>query len=292
VPQDKRICRKTDKVILVILIWVYFLQILDKSVLGYGSIFGLQKDTGLHGNQYSLVGSIAPIAQLSFQPISAVLIVKVPHRILMPALVLGWGIAQASMAACHSYSGLLATRFFLGLFEGACLPLFSVITNQWYRRAEQPIRVAAWYGTNGLATIAAAALSYGLGHIKSESLHSWQIIFLFVGLVTIVSAPFVYWKLDNDVTSARFLTEHEKVQAVERLRANQTYVPTPPQSPKDTRLTPTQRYRFPRIRMVTRLRSPNRTKNLPLDQHVPPPQCRRISNQHLWPSNSLRPRLQ
>lgn len=219
---DKRICRKTDRVILVILIWVYFLQILDKSVLGYGSIFGLQKDTGLHGNQYSLVGSIAPIAQLAFQPISAVLIVKVPHRILMPILVLGWGIAQTSMAACKSYSGLLATRFFLGLFEGACLPLFSVITNQWYRRAEQPIRVAAWYGTNGLATIAAAALSYGLGHIKSDSLHSWQIIFLFVGLVTIITAPFVYWKLDNDVTSARFLTEHEKVQAVERLRANQT----------------------------------------------------------------------
>lgn len=219
---NKRIRRKTDKVILVILVWVYFLQILDKSVLGYGSIFGLQKDTGLVGNQYSLVGSIAPIAQLAWQPFSSFLIVKVPHRILMPVLILGWGIAQASMAGCRSYSGLLATRFFLGLFEGGCLPLFSVITNQWYRRAEQPIRVAAWYGTNGLATIVAAALSYGLGHIPSETLHSWQIIFLFVGLVTIITAPFVYWKLDNDVTSARFLTESEKVQAVERLRANQT----------------------------------------------------------------------
>jgi hypothetical protein len=45
---------------------------------------------------------------------------------------------------------------------------------------------------------------------------------LFVGLITIITAPFVYWKLDNDVTSARFLTEHERAQAVERLRANQT----------------------------------------------------------------------
>jgi MFS family permease len=219
---NAKIRRKTDKVILVILVWVYFLQILDKSVLGYGSIFGLQKDTGLKGNQYSLVGSIAPIAQLAWQPVSSILIVKVPHRILMPVLVLGWGIAQAAMAGCHSYSGLLATRFFLGLFEGSCLPLFSVITNQWYRRAEQPIRVAAWYGTNGLATIIAAALSYGLGHIKSEALHSWQIIFLFVGLVTIITAPFIYWKLDNGVTSARFLNEKERLQAVERLRANQT----------------------------------------------------------------------
>ena len=34
--------------------------------------------------------------------------------------------------------------------------------------------------------------------------------------------PFVYWKLDSDIPSARFLTEHERAQAIERLRANQT----------------------------------------------------------------------
>lgn len=32
----------------------------------------------------------------------------------------------------------------------------------------------------------------------------------------------MYWKLDNDIQSARFLTAHEKEQAVERLKANQT----------------------------------------------------------------------
>ncbi|KAL7912435.1 putative MFS transporter [Trichoderma velutinum] len=219
---SRRICRKTDRVILAILVWVYFLQILDKSVLGYGATYGLKTDTHLTGNEYSLVGSIAPIAQLAWQPFSSYLIVKVPHRILMPALCLGWGIAQASMAACHNFRSLMAARFFLGLFEAGCLPLFSIITSQWYRRAEQPIRVAAWYGTNGAATIIAAALSYGLGHIKSDLLKEWQIIFLFVGLVTIVSAPFIYWKLDNDIPSARFLTDQEKAQAIERLRANQT----------------------------------------------------------------------
>lgn len=72
-----------------------------------------------------------------------------------------------------------------GLFEAGCLPLFSIITAQWYMRSEQPLRVAAWYGTNGLATIFLAALSYGLGHIKSDTLHSWQILFLFVGLLTV-----------------------------------------------------------------------------------------------------------
>lgn len=194
--QNKRICRKTDKVILSILIWVYFLQvkqatflftrssgtssntppiqILDKTILGYGALFGLQTDTNLVGNQYSLVGSIAPIAQLAWQPFSSILIVKVPPRILMPAMLLGWGIAQACTPAAHNFGGLMACRFILGLFEAGCLPLFSVITSQWYRRSEQPLRVAAWYGTNGLATIVAAALSYGLGHIDSPHLESWQ----------------------------------------------------------------------------------------------------------------------
>ncbi|KAL7903336.1 major facilitator superfamily domain-containing protein [Trichoderma sp. SZMC 28014] len=220
--ENRRILRKTDRTILVILVWVYFLQILDKSVLGYGATYGLKDDTHLSPGQYSLISSIAPIAQLIWQPFSSVLIVKVPHRILMPALCLGWGIAQTAMAACHNFSSLMATRFFLGLFEAGCLPLFSVITSQWYRRAEQPMRVAAWYGTNGLATIFAAAVSYGLGQINSPLLREWQIIFLFVGLLTIVSVPIAYWKLDNDIPSARFLTEEEKPKALERLRANQT----------------------------------------------------------------------
>ena len=206
----------------MVLVWVYFLQILDKSVLGYGAIFGLRTDTNLTGNQYSMVSSISAIAQLAWQPFSSYLIVRVPHRYLMCILCFGWGVAQVCMAAATNYSGLLAARFFLGLFEAGCLPLFSVITAQWYRRAEQPLRIACWYGTNGLASMFAAAMSYGLGQIKSNALHSWQIQFIFVGLLTVFSVPLIWFLLDNDIPSARFLNDHEKLQAIERLRANQT----------------------------------------------------------------------
>jgi len=218
---NKRIRRKTDKVILSILVWVYFLQILDKTILGYAAIFGIREAVGLEGNQYSLVSSVAPIAQLAWQPFSSWLIVRVKPRTLMPVLVLGWGIAQTFVPLCRTFSSLMAVRFLLGLFEAGCLPLFSVITTQWYRRSEQPVRVAAWYGTNGLATIFAAAVSYGFAHIKSAALESWQIMFLFTGLMTVLTVPFIYWKLDNDISSARFLTATERAQGQERLRANQ-----------------------------------------------------------------------
>lgn len=47
-------------------------------------------------------------------------------------------------------------------------------------------------------------------------------IFLFVGLVTIATAPLVYWSLPNDIPSAPFFDKQENAQAIERLRANQT----------------------------------------------------------------------
>jgi MFS family permease len=89
-------------------------------------------------------------------------------------MVLGWGLAQVCVPACRSFEDLLANRFFLGLFEAGCLPLFSIMTSQWYRRSEQPMRVALWFGMNGVASMVAAVISYGLGHLGSGVLATWQ----------------------------------------------------------------------------------------------------------------------
>ena len=86
---SKKIRNKTDRAILGILAWVYFLQILDKTVLGTAATFSLKQDTNLTESQYSLVGSISAIAQLAWQPFSSFLIVKVPPRILLTVLVFG-----------------------------------------------------------------------------------------------------------------------------------------------------------------------------------------------------------
>jgi len=190
-------------------------------VWGYGNVFGLSADTHLVGRQYSLCSSINAIGQLICLPFSTYFIVRMPARYLMTILILGWGIAQTCLAACNTFSGLMACRFFLGLFEAACLPLYSILTVQWYRRSEQPVRVAMWYSTNGSATIVAALLSFGLGHVHSEKLFAWQLIYLVAGLLTVCTAPLVYWLLDSDIASARFLTPDEKILAFERLRANQ-----------------------------------------------------------------------
>ncbi|KAJ7796824.1 major facilitator superfamily transporter [Mycena olivaceomarginata] len=163
---------------------------LDKTVLGNAATYGLQKDA-VH--QYSSLGSMNAIGQLVWMPFSSYLIVRVPPRLLLSVIVTCWGIALCGMAASTNYASLAACRFLLGVFEAGCLPIFAVLTSVWYRRAEQPLRVAIWYGTNGLGTIMASALSYAFGHINHPKLHPYQIIFLFCGLLTVISGPIIYW---------------------------------------------------------------------------------------------------
>ncbi|KAK1593742.1 uncharacterized protein LY79DRAFT_589510 [Colletotrichum navitas] len=204
--QQKRISRNTDERVLSILVWVYFIQILDKSVLGYGAVFGLRQDCNL------TVSFELAIAQLSWWSFPTWLIFKVPHRILVPCLVLG---RELLRPVYHNYAGLMATRFLRGFFEAGCLALFSVITFQWYRRTEQPMRAARSCHN------VCCSVSYGLGQINGV-IHSWQILFIFDRLATVLTAPVLYMFLNNSIPTARFLADHEKLQAIERLRANQT----------------------------------------------------------------------
>lgn len=219
---SRRIVRKTDIHLLSILTWVYFLQILDKVVIGYAAVFGLKEDTNLVGNQYSSVGSVGYYAQMAAQPIGAYVLVKFPVKVVMPVIVFFWGCALCGMAGAHNFAGLMAGRFFLGFFEALCIPLFSMITSSWYRRAEQPMRVATWYSTNGIASILGSALAYGLSYIETDKLHNYQILFMLTGFTTVITGPILYFILDNSPGEARFLTPEDRLKAVERLRSNNT----------------------------------------------------------------------
>jgi hypothetical protein len=65
----------------------------------------------------------------------------------------------------------------------------AVVTLSWYRRHEQPMRIAMWYGTNGVASMLGSLLAWGLSFSQSKVLYVYQILFLTVGLATVITAP-------------------------------------------------------------------------------------------------------
>ncbi|KAF2650538.1 MFS general substrate transporter [Lophiostoma macrostomum CBS 122681] len=221
--QNKKVLRKVDLAILPILLSVYFLQSLDKTTLSYASVFNLVQDANLDpdSDQYSWLGSIVYVAQLVMQPLVAVLLVKLPMGKFLGIMVFTWGAILCGMAGSTNFGALMATRFLLGCFESAVAPAFIAIVQMWYKRAEQTNRNAAWYSMLGIVNILGSLLSYGLGHIKSDRLHPYQIIFLFCGLLTVVVSVAVYIFMPDSPMEARFLNDDEKLVAVERLRMNQ-----------------------------------------------------------------------
>lgn len=60
-----------------------------------------------------------------------------------------------------------------------------------------------------------------MAHIHSDALDSYQIIFLFCGLLTVVFSVVVYIFLPDSPMQARFIKGDDKLLAIERLRMNQ-----------------------------------------------------------------------
>jgi hypothetical protein len=150
---DKKVLRKIDLVILPIMLAVYFLQALDKATLSYASVFNLADHTGLVGTQYSWLGSIVYVAQLVGQPPIAWLLIKMRIGKVTAVMVLLWGVTLSCMTAANNFGGLLTARFFLGLFEAGIAPSFIAVTNMWWRRREQTLRLSYWYAMNGITNM-------------------------------------------------------------------------------------------------------------------------------------------
>lgn len=69
--------------------------------------------------------------------------------------------------------GLLAIRFFLGVFEAPLSPGLAIIVAMWYQRSEQPLRHSLWYLGSSSAGIIGGFLSFGIGHVKSIA--AWKV---------------------------------------------------------------------------------------------------------------------
>jgi hypothetical protein len=150
---NARILRRIDLALLPIMLSIYFLHALDKATLSYAAVFGLVDDTHLRGTQFSWLSSIVFFAQLLFQLPLAWALVKLPVGKFSGAMAVGWGLTLTGMAWARSFNSLLGARFLLGTFEAAIGPSLLAITQMWWKRGEQTLRVGSWYCMNGLTWV-------------------------------------------------------------------------------------------------------------------------------------------
>ncbi|KAJ5817991.1 Major facilitator superfamily domain general substrate transporter [Penicillium robsamsonii] len=221
---SRRLLRKIDLYIMPLICIVYFLQYLDKIAISYASVTGMRESTNLQGNQFNWVSSIFFFGQLALAFPTMRVMQLFPLAKYVAVNVTAWGAILACMAACKSFASLMVCRTLLGAAEASIIPAWVVFTSQWYRKEEQAFRVGLWFSMCGFAQMFGGYVAYGVAtHIGGDptaSLRGWQVIFLILGLLTVVVGILFFFFLPDSPLTAGFLTVEEKAMHAERLRGN------------------------------------------------------------------------
>lgn len=130
-----------------------------------------------------------------------------------------WGVVEMLHAACSNFGGLGTLRFFLGFFEVYTAPAAIIIFGSWYTKKEQVTRLTIWYTCYGFANVVSGFCSWT---IYQAAGFRWQALFILYGGVTSVIGAICFFYLAQSPTDAWWLTEEEKLIALERVRDNKT----------------------------------------------------------------------
>ncbi|KAG5417357.1 DAL5 [Candida metapsilosis] len=218
---DKRILRKIDMYLLPILCLLYCFQFMDKLTTSYSAILGLREELGMVGDMYSWTGTSFYIGYLAFEFPASLLLQRFPVTKTVGVFIITWGTILA-LCCVPQYPGFIALRTILGMLESSVTPAFAIITSQWYKKDEQFLRTACWFASNGFGTIIGSSIAYGLyNNQDSYSLPAWKLVFVVTGILTIFLGALIILHVPDTPTKAWFLTEEEKLLAVERIRSNQ-----------------------------------------------------------------------
>nr|QFR37164.1 MFS transporter [Cyberlindnera americana] len=222
IEEERRVVRKIDSRILPLLFLLYCVQFADKVSLGYAALMGIRDDTHLDSSsqQYSWVSSIFYAGYIFWEFPTAYFLNKFPIARYTSFNIMAWGIILACTCGAKNYGGLLILRFLLGMFEATITPAFVLITAVWYKRDEQAKRMGIWLAANGVATLITSPIAYGLYHVHNAHIKSWMILFMMFGIITVFTGVLFYFFLPDNQLNAKFLSEKEKIIAIDRVRSN------------------------------------------------------------------------
>jgi len=216
----RRILWKLDLHVLPLLTLLWFANFTDRASVGNAKIAGLERDTGLEGNQFNIILAVLYISYILVELPSNLVQKKLRPDRWIPFQVAMWGLVTVLTGIVHTFSGLVAVRFFLGLCEGGLLPGSMLYLSTLYTRHELVQRAGIFYASGTLSGAFGGLLASAILKMDGVAgLAGWRWIFILEGIATIGLAAIAALLLPTDIASASFLTKEEKEFAVARYHA-------------------------------------------------------------------------
>ncbi|KAF5013229.1 hypothetical protein FDECE_743 [Fusarium decemcellulare] len=181
---------------------------------------GIREDANLTASEFSWLGSIVYFGYLAGEIPANYMMQRFSLVKYFSCMCTFWGLVVALHAVCHDFAGLATVRFLLGFAEVSAAPAVIYVLGSWYTKAEQVSRVAIWYASSGVAHILGGFFAWCI--YQADNSFRWRGLFIFYGALTLLTGIILYFFLAVSPTEARWLTDDEKVVALERVRVNKT----------------------------------------------------------------------
>jgi MFS family permease len=184
---ESKLMRKIDFRVIPFLIILYLLAFLDRVNIANAKSFSLAQDLSLDGVKYNTVLTVFFIPYVVFEIPSNIFLKRFSPRIWLSTLVIGFGLVSIFQGLTQNYSGIIATRFFLGLFECGMFPGCFYLISMWYKREEAQKRYSLFFSSTTLAGAFGGLLASAIGKMDGlRGYHGWRWIFILEGVLTTV----------------------------------------------------------------------------------------------------------
>lgn len=189
----------------------------DKTNIGFVATSTFIQDANLPANAVGNALSLFSATYVPLQPFSTLAARRFNPKYWIALLLATWGILCMAHAAIKNNATLIALRLLLGAAESGFTPSSYYLMSSVYPKYTVGLRMGVFSGMFAVAGAFAGLIAYGLLQIHSEHIKGWQIVFLFEGGLTVVTAVLVLVLLPRNLETAWFLTPLERIHAVKRM---------------------------------------------------------------------------
>ncbi|KAK7048470.1 MFS general substrate transporter [Favolaschia claudopus] len=217
---ERKLVRKLDMRLLPTIFVIFIMNYIDRNGITTARLQGFQQDLGLSDLQYSVVLSILYASYCPAQIPSnmALNYLKRPSWYI-GCCVIGWGLTSALTGVTKGYSGVLATRFFIGLPEVVLYLTAIYLLSRWYTKKELAFRSAILYSGLLLSNAFGALMAAGiLSNMDGKrGIRAWRWLFYIEGSITIFIGIISIWALPDYPGNTTWIVGDERRLALVRL---------------------------------------------------------------------------
>ncbi len=209
--QKNKVYKKVIFRLIPFLVLCYFFAYLDRVNVGFAKLH-MQDDLNFSDTVYGIGAGIFFIGYFLFEVPSNLLMQRYGPRFWIARIMISWAILSALTMFVQTSTQFYIVRFLLGVAEAGFFPGIVFYLTLWFPSWRSAKTLGLFILVTPLSIIIGSPLS---GFILQAfdnvgSWYNWQWLFLVEAIPSFLLAFVVLKYLDNDVKSAKWLTETEK----------------------------------------------------------------------------------